>query len=133
MHLAWNEADEQFRAELRKFIAEHAPPDAFHGYDFQDDVATGPDRIPQWLRDWQAKLFDHGWMIPGYPPELGGRNATPVQTLIYLEELALQRIHARRISPATRSSRRACSSSATTSRNSSCPRPSVATPSGASA
>ena len=27
-------------------------------------------------------------MVPGYPPELGGRDATPVQTLIYLEELA---------------------------------------------
>jgi alkylation response protein AidB-like acyl-CoA dehydrogenase len=92
VHLAWSEADEQFRDELRKFIAEHAPAEAFHGYDFQDDVATGPDRIPQWLREWQATLFDHGWMVPGYPPELGGRNATPVQTLIYLEELALQRI-----------------------------------------
>ena len=33
-------------------------------------------------------MFDHGWMIPGYPPELGGRNATPTQTLIYLEEMA---------------------------------------------
>ena len=48
-----------------------------------------PDElIPQWARDWQATLFDHGWMIPGYPPELGGRNATPVQTLVYLEEMA---------------------------------------------
>jgi alkylation response protein AidB-like acyl-CoA dehydrogenase len=27
-------------------------------------------------------------MVPSYPPELGGRNATPAQTLIYLEELA---------------------------------------------
>ena len=27
-------------------------------------------------------------MIPGYPPELGGRNCTPVQTLVYLEEMA---------------------------------------------
>ena len=48
--------------------------------------------VPQWVRDWQATLFDHGWMIPGYPPELGGRNCTPVQTLIYLEELASRRI-----------------------------------------
>ena len=44
------------------------------------------------MRDWQATLFDHGWMIPGYPPELGGRNCTPVQTLIYLETLASRRI-----------------------------------------
>ena len=44
------------------------------------------------MRDWQATLFDHGWMIPGYPPELGGRNCTPVQTLIYLETLASRRL-----------------------------------------
>jgi alkylation response protein AidB-like acyl-CoA dehydrogenase len=48
--------------------------------------------IPRWARDWQATLFDHGWMIPGYPPELGGRNATPVQTLVYLEEMAARGI-----------------------------------------
>jgi alkylation response protein AidB-like acyl-CoA dehydrogenase len=48
--------------------------------------------IPEWARTWQATLFDHGWMIPGYPPELGGRNCTPVQTLVYLEELARRRI-----------------------------------------
>ena len=44
--------------------------------------------IPAWARAWQATLFDNGWMIPGYPPELGGRDATPTQTLIYLEEMA---------------------------------------------
>ena len=48
--------------------------------------------IPEWTRRWQATLFDHGWMIPGYPPELGGRNATPIQTLVYLEEMARRRI-----------------------------------------
>ena len=48
--------------------------------------------MPQWMRDWQATLFDHQWMIPGYPPELGGRHCTPVQTLIYLETLASRRI-----------------------------------------
>ncbi len=91
MHLAWNEDDERFRSELRTFLADHAPAEALQGYDFQGE-ASGGELIPQWLRDWQATLFDHGWMIPGYPPELGGRNATPVQTLIYLEELAAQRI-----------------------------------------
>src|SRR3954447_18484009 len=31
-------------------------------------------------------------MIPAYPPEFGGRNCTPVQTLIYLETLAGRRL-----------------------------------------
>ena len=43
---------------------------------------------PVAAREWQATLFDHGWMIPAYPPEFGGRNATPIQTLVYLEEMA---------------------------------------------
>ena len=90
MHLAWGEEEEAFRAELLAFLDEHAPPEARVRRDFAGSVRAGGDGslIPQWARDWQATLFDHGWMIPGYPPELGGRNATPVQTLVYLEEMA---------------------------------------------
>ncbi len=91
MQLAWSDADEEFRAELVAFLDAHVPPEALRGYDHGFDAAGG-DHIPKWLRDWQACLFDHGWMIPGYPPELGGRNATPVQTLIYMEEMARRRI-----------------------------------------
>ena len=68
------------------------PPEAAGGYDFFGETSDGVEIIPPWLRAWQATLFDHGWMIPGYPPELGGRNCTPVQTLIYLEELSTRRI-----------------------------------------
>ena len=87
MKLDWSEQDEAFRDELRSFLDEHCPPEASRGKDF---LGEGESGIPEWARQWQATLFDHGWMIPSYPPELGGRNATPVQTLIYLEELASQ-------------------------------------------
>jgi alkylation response protein AidB-like acyl-CoA dehydrogenase len=87
--LAWSDEDEAFRAELRTFLDEHSPPEARRKREFTDgDGAI----IPDWARQWQATLFDHGWMVPAYPPELGGRNATTVQTLIYLEELAAQNI-----------------------------------------
>ena len=85
MRLAWAPEDEAFREELVRFLDAHAPPEARRQADF-DDGRGGV--VPEWARAWQATLFDHGWMVPGYPPELGGRNATPVQTLIYLEELA---------------------------------------------
>jgi alkylation response protein AidB-like acyl-CoA dehydrogenase len=90
VHLAWGEAEEAFRADLVAFLDEHAPPETRTRRDFASDArGEHPDElIPQWARDWQATLFDHGWMIPGYPPDLGGRNATPVQTLVYLEEMA---------------------------------------------
>lgn len=91
MQLAWNAEDEAFRAELIAFLDAHTPEEMRTGYDFQD-VRDEHELVPQWLRDWQATLFDNGWMVPGYPPELGGRNCTPVQTLIYLETLAGRRL-----------------------------------------
>ncbi len=91
MKLAWSPGDEAFRAELIEFLDANTPPEAT-GYDFLGEVSAGDEIFPAWLRAWQATLFDKGWMIPGYPPELGGRDCTPVQTLIYLEELSKRRI-----------------------------------------
>ena len=31
--------------------------------------------MPEWARRWQRLQFDHGWLLPGNPPEFGGRNA----------------------------------------------------------
>jgi len=92
MKLAWGPQDEAFRDELVSFLDAYAPPEASGGADFMTDFGDEDEIVPQWLRDWQATLFDHGWMIPGYPPELGGRSCTPVQTLIYLETMAARRI-----------------------------------------
>ena len=91
MQLAWGPEEEAFRTELNDFLDEHAPPEAMVERDFaaDDDV---DELVPDWARKWQATLFDHGWMIPSYPPELGGRNCTPVQTLVYLEEMARRSI-----------------------------------------
>jgi alkylation response protein AidB-like acyl-CoA dehydrogenase len=93
MQLSFGPDVEDFRAELVAFLDEHAPPEALAGYDFADSGAENRDElVPAWSRAWQATLFDHGWMIPGYPRELGGRDATTVQTLVYLEEFARRRI-----------------------------------------
>ncbi|MCU1463232.1 MAG: Acyl-CoA dehydrogenase [Acidimicrobiales bacterium] len=87
MELGWGPDEEAFRAELAAFLDANAPPEAL-GHDFAQDEGDGG--IPQWARDWQARLFDSGWLVPGYPPELGGRDATPAQSLIYMEELAMR-------------------------------------------
>ena len=84
MKLGWSEADERFRSDWVSFLDEHTPPEAKVRRDF---VEGADDGVPEWARKWQALLFDSGWMVPGYPPELGGRDATPSQTMVYLEEL----------------------------------------------
>jgi len=93
MRLAWGPEETEFRDDLVAFLADHATPEALAGFDMMDNGSKGDDEIiPEWAREWQATLFDHGWMIPGYAPEYGGRNATPVQTLVYLEEMARRHI-----------------------------------------
>lgn len=89
MRLAWGPEEGDFRAELRSFLDAHAPPEAIgRGM----DPEWSESGIPEWSRRWQATLFDHGWLVPGNPPELGGRGATDVQTLVYFEELAARGI-----------------------------------------
>ncbi|HZJ26072.1 MAG TPA: acyl-CoA dehydrogenase family protein [Acidimicrobiia bacterium] len=92
MRLAFSQEDEAFRAQLVAFLEEHAPAETAGRRDFASEERADAEVIPRWSREWQATLFDHGWMIPGYPPELGGRNCTPLQTLVYLEEMAIRGI-----------------------------------------
>src|SRR3546814_3560209 len=44
--------------------------------------------VPGWAREWQRKLFDAGWLVPGNPPELGGRNASLLEQCVHRQELA---------------------------------------------
>ncbi len=87
MHLQYDEATERFRAELDEWLDEHLPSS-----DEMRDRSQSSAHMPEWARRWQRALFDDGWLVPGWPPELGGRNATPVQQMVYFEELARRQI-----------------------------------------
>ncbi len=39
-------------------------------------------------------MFDAGWLVPGNPPEFGGRNATLLEQFVHHEELARRKIYA---------------------------------------
>ena len=38
-------------------------------------------------------MFDAGWLVPGNPPEFGGRNATLLEQFVHQEELGRRRIY----------------------------------------
>jgi alkylation response protein AidB-like acyl-CoA dehydrogenase len=80
--LHYDDVDEAFRAELVAWLEANYPPEEAR----QPAPRSSADLVP-WAREWQRKLFDHGWLVPGWPKELGGRDATPVQQMIYFEEL----------------------------------------------
>ena len=87
MRLQYGPGEEAFRAELLGWLEANLPP---------VEVLRRPKRssadLPQWARDWQRSLFDSGWLVPGWPPELGGRNANAVQQMIYFEEMSRREI-----------------------------------------
>ena len=88
MQLTFDADVEAFRDEFAAFLAEHMPAEA--------EAVERPRssaHIPPWARQWQRLQFDHGWLLPGNPPEFGGRNATLLQQFVHLQELSRRRIY----------------------------------------
>jgi alkylation response protein AidB-like acyl-CoA dehydrogenase len=88
MQLSFDADVEAFRAEFVAFLDAHLPTEA--------DAIERPrssSHVPEWARRWQRLMFDNGWLLPGNPPEFGGRNATLLQQYVYLEELGRRRMY----------------------------------------
>ncbi|MDP1805420.1 MAG: acyl-CoA dehydrogenase family protein, partial [Acidimicrobiales bacterium] len=88
MRLRFDDSVEAFRAELLGWLAANRP--TAEEMAAEPSVSTG--HAPAWARRWTRTMFDAGWLVPGWPPELGGRNAGPIETLVYIEELAKARV-----------------------------------------
>lgn len=82
MDLKFSDADLDFRARARAWLSRNVPQKArpAHG------IAAA-----QFDRDWQRKLFEHGWAGINWPQEHGGLGLTGLQQVIWYEELARAR------------------------------------------
>ena len=87
MRLQYAPDDEAFREELVSWLEANAPRD-----DMVHEPKQSSAHMPDRARRWQRLLFDEGWLVPGWPPELGGRNASPTQQMIYFEEISRREI-----------------------------------------
>ena len=69
--------DEAFRQLVRRFLAEHHPPDLRH-----------PAKRLHWeqAKPWYLLLSRAGWLAPAWPREHGGMGLTAAKHLIYLDE-----------------------------------------------
>lgn len=88
MQLNFDADVEEFRAEFRAFLDENLPSEA----QAAERAGSSAD-IPQWAREWQRLQFDNGWLLPGNPPEFGGRGAGILEQYVHLEELSKRRIY----------------------------------------
>ena len=84
MQLHYDAETEKFRTELRAWLEANRPTlEEMHA-----EPTTSSAHLTGWSRHWQRRLFDAGLLVPGWPPELGGRNLPLVQQLVYHEEMA---------------------------------------------
>jgi alkylation response protein AidB-like acyl-CoA dehydrogenase len=82
VRLRFTDAEEAFRAELVEWLEHNAP-----SRDVLETPKTSSASFTDWGREWQRTQFEAGWLVPGWPPELGGRNASVGEQMIYYEEM----------------------------------------------
>ena len=87
MRLAPDESLAAFRRQFEEWLDEHLPTPAQ-----MTESRRSSAHLPDWARAWQRRLFDDGWLVPGLPPELGGRNASPQEQMAYFEVVAERQI-----------------------------------------
>ncbi|HWP64340.1 MAG TPA: acyl-CoA dehydrogenase family protein [Candidatus Limnocylindria bacterium] len=83
MDLRFSPAEEAFRTELRAWLDANVPAERIEHATLADEVA--------YLRDWQQRLAEAGWVGIHWPREYGGRGATVIEHYLLQEELAAAR------------------------------------------
>jgi alkylation response protein AidB-like acyl-CoA dehydrogenase len=72
-----------FRAEVRAWLEQHLPP-----YCARLQASPGPEERLRIAAEWQHELFGRGYGGLGWPAEYGGRDATPFERYVAVEEAA---------------------------------------------
>src|SRR5215472_1434616 len=94
MRLATDENLLEFRREFEAWLDAHLP-----GPDVVDqEHRNSSAHLPEWARTFQREMFEAGYLVPGWPPELGGRNATPQEQMVYFEVIT-ERMAPRSLNP----------------------------------
>jgi alkylation response protein AidB-like acyl-CoA dehydrogenase len=88
MDLTYSEADEQFRAEFRDWLAANLPAE-WRERGFW--ARQGRDEGFRMRREWEAEKARAGFAGIQWPTEYGGRGGTPAQRAIYDEEMVRHR------------------------------------------
>jgi alkylation response protein AidB-like acyl-CoA dehydrogenase len=76
MDTRFSDQDNAFRAELCAFLQQAWTPELAARID--DDAS-----YPQAIVEWQRRLFERGWVAPGWPKAFGGCEWSPTQRYLY--------------------------------------------------
>src|SRR5262245_45920471 len=82
MDLTLTPQELQFRDELRSWLAGNVPPP------MSRDAAETMEARFERLRKWQRKVYEANWAGVSWPKAYGGRGASLMEQVIFLEEMA---------------------------------------------
>ncbi len=88
MRLAPDQSLVEFRRAFNEWLDSHLPSPEVVAKETRNSSA----HLPDWARRFQRELFEAGYLVPGWPPELGGRNATPQEQMVYFEVVAERQV-----------------------------------------
>jgi alkylation response protein AidB-like acyl-CoA dehydrogenase len=80
MNLDYDDGELEFRADVRRFIADNLP-DALSAKVLHHKRLAKDDYV-----QWHRILHDKGWVAPAWPAQFGGAEWSPVQRHIWEEE-----------------------------------------------
>lgn len=87
MDFTYSPAEDEFRTELRSWLADALPRGWGETvFEPEDEHERAMFRL-----DWERKLHDGGWSGINWPKEYGGRGATLIERGIFAEEMARAR------------------------------------------
>jgi alkylation response protein AidB-like acyl-CoA dehydrogenase len=83
MDLSFSPTEEHFRERVQKFLRDNLPP----GWGKGGGRPPGMSQV-EFLKDWQRRLFNNGFLGMAWPQEYGGQGASQVEMAIFNEEVA---------------------------------------------
>src|SRR5579875_290622 len=84
MDLSFSPEEEAFRQKVRNFLIANLPKGWNEpGFHLPEEM----DRI-DFLKDWQRRLYENGFLGMAWPKEYGGQGASQVEMAIFNEEMA---------------------------------------------
>ena len=83
MDLSFSPEEERFRARVQQFLRENLPSE----WGKPGFRPRGMSQI-DFLKDWQRRLYENGFLGMSWPREYGGQSASQVEMAIFSEEVA---------------------------------------------
>ena len=85
MNFEYTQEQEEFRQELRTWYRENLPDGWIEG---DRNLPDDEEEREEFLSDYQRRLYEDNWAAIHWPEEYGGRDASMIEQLIYVQEKA---------------------------------------------